>query len=328
LVVLIVISVVAIGQGAARGRELAAARADITELEEKTRGAGMLPAPVVTPRPTSFPSQLISAEWLRDNKARIPNLRIIDLRPAEDYAAGHIPGAVHQPWTDEEALRVTQAEGVGSVRRTIEDFEERMGQVLGIRETDPVVIYAARVEPAARMLWELNLHGHFDVAVLNGLFPAWVAVNGTVSVTPPVVIPRIFVARFQPQLLASNFYIKANLNKSDFVVIDTRVYPQFTGVVPGPAIDPARAGHIPGAINWPLEEYVTGGTTFMSLDKFVRMAEERGITRDKRIIVTCRTGARSSALWLLFAAAGYNVANHDHSWLGWHVRDFLPRATR
>jgi thiosulfate/3-mercaptopyruvate sulfurtransferase len=288
----------------------------------------MLPAPVVTPRPTSFPSQIISAEWLRDNKARIPNLRIIDLRPAAAYAAGHIPGAVHQPWVGVDALLVTQAEGVGSVRRTIEDFEERMGQVLGISETDPVVIYAATAKHAARMLWELNLHGHFDVAVLNGLFPAWVAVNGTVSVTPPVITPRIFVARFQPQLLASNFYIEANLGKPGFVVIDARSFPMFAGVVPGPGIDPARAGHIPGAINWPIEAYVTGETTFIPLDEFVRLVEGKGITKDARIIVTCRIGVTAAPTWLMFAAAGYNVANHDHSWLGWHVRDYLPRAAR
>jgi thiosulfate/3-mercaptopyruvate sulfurtransferase len=353
LVVLIVISVVAIGRGVATGRELAetradlaaaerevaaaerevaaaerevaAARADLTELKNKTRVAGMLPAPVVNPKPTSFPSVLISAAWLRDNKARIPNLRIIDLRPAAAYAAGHIPGAVRQPYVGVGALRVTQNETVVDVRRTIEDFEERMGQVLGIRETDPVVIYAAAGEHAGRMLWELNLHGHFDAAVLNGLFPAWVAAGGPVSVTPPVVTPRIFVSRFQPQLLASNFYIESILGKPGYVIVDNRPHPEWAGVVPGLAIDPARAGRIPGAISWPLEGYLTGAVNFTSVAEFVRLAEERGITRDKRIIITCRTGSRSSGLYVMLVAAGYNVANHDHSWIGWHVRDFLPR---
>lgn len=278
---------------------------------------------VPIPPPTTFPSRLISAEWLLANIDQIPNLRIIDLRDEEEYLAGHIPGAVNQPYVGPRALRVTQAEGIPAVRRTIEGFETLMGRHLGISHTDPVVVYAAAGHHAARMLWELNLHGHFDVAVLNGLFPAWVEAGGPVSVEAPVVKATLFVARFQPHLLATNHYIAYTLGHPDYFIIDNRPHPQYSGIVPGKDI--LNPGHIPNAINWPLAGYLKDGTTFIPVEEFVRLAEAWGITRDHRIVVTCRSGSSSSGLYLMLAEAGFNVANHDHSWISWNIKDYLPR---
>lgn len=275
---------------------------------------------VPIPPPTTFPSQIISAEWLLAHIDKIPNLRIIDLRSEEDYLASHIPGAVNQPWG---ALRVAQAEGISGVRRTIEDFEHLMGYHLGISHADPVVVYARIGSQAARMLWELNLHGNFDVAVLNGQFPAWVEAGGDISVEPPEEEPTLFVARFQSHLLATNHYIAYTLGDLNYFIIDNRARTQYAGTVPGRDI--VNPGHIPNAINWPLEGYLREGITFIPVDKFVALAEAWGVTRGHRILVTCRTGHRSSGLYLLFAAAGFNVANHDYSWIGWNEKDYLPR---
>ncbi|MCI2424637.1 hypothetical protein LM599_01195 [Candidatus Acetothermia bacterium] len=286
-------------------------------------GAGMVPASDLIPAPISFPSQIISSVWLLENIDRIPNLKIIDMRPAAAYLAGHIPGAVNLPW---DTLRVTQAEGVPEMRRTIEDFESLMGHGLGITRRNPVVIYGALATHAARLLWELNLHGHFDVAVLNGLFPAWTAVGGAVSVEPPVVEPALFVSMFQPQLLATNHSIANILGKPDYVIIDTRGPAYFAGVAPGAGV--VNPGRIPGSINWVAAAVLTkGGTAFISVDEFVAAAKVRGITKDINTILTCRSGHTASALYILFAAAGFNnVAMSDASWLGWNIKDYLPRA--
>jgi thiosulfate/3-mercaptopyruvate sulfurtransferase len=286
----------------------------------------MVPAPDLLPEPISFPSQIISAEWLVANIGKVPDLRIVDMRPRAAYLAGHIPGAVNLPW---DTLRVTQAENVTEVRRTIEDFESLMGQTLRITRETPVVIYAAVGTHAARLLWELNLHGNFDVAVLNGQFPAWTAAGGAVSVKEaPRGEPAFFVSRFQPHLLLTNHFIANILDVPGYVIVDTRVTPQFAGIVPGPGIAPERAGHIPNAINWVAAEYYAAGI-FMPVDKFVAKAAERGITKDKIIIGTCRSGHTATALYILLAAAGFNnVALHDHSWLGWNIEDYLPRARK
>jgi thiosulfate/3-mercaptopyruvate sulfurtransferase len=178
------------------------------------------------------------------------------------------------------------------------------------------------------LLWELNLHGHFDVAVLNGQFPAWTAAGGAVSVDPPPVEPAFFVSQFQPHLLATNHSIADIMGDQGYVIVDNRVYDQYAGTVPGPGIAPERAGHIPGVLHWVAADYYAAGF-FMPVDEFVAKAVARGITKDKNIIVTCRSGHSATALYILLSAAGFNnVALHDHSWLGWNIEDYLPRARK
>ncbi len=41
--------------------------------------------------------KLVSADWLNDN---LDNVKIIDVRKEEDYAAGHIPGAIRMTPND------------------------------------------------------------------------------------------------------------------------------------------------------------------------------------------------------------------------------------
>jgi 3-mercaptopyruvate sulfurtransferase SseA len=76
---------------------------------------------------------LVSASWLTQH-LHDPNMRIIDARSAQDYAAGHIPGAVLLP---NGAFRSTR--GVPDAC-TSEEFAAIAG-ALGVHATDTVVCY-------------------------------------------------------------------------------------------------------------------------------------------------------------------------------------------
>lgn len=76
---------------------------------------------------------LVSGAWLAQH-AHDPDVKIIDTRSAQDYAAGHIPGAVLLP---NGAFRSTG--GVPNV--CIPDEFAAMAGALGVRATDTVICY-------------------------------------------------------------------------------------------------------------------------------------------------------------------------------------------
>src|SRR5574341_1215925 len=73
-----------------------------------------------------------------------PDVRILDARGAEDYKAGHIPGAISLPSGKTQYVE----RGVSGVLAPVEKLEELFGE-LGIKATDTVVLYDDIVgEPA------------------------------------------------------------------------------------------------------------------------------------------------------------------------------------
>src|ERR1700730_2965768 len=109
--------------------------------------------------------------------------RLLDLRPAESFAQGHIRGAVHfDLWgislidTDEAPLRA---------------FMWMIGHLFSLRGVTPdrpVVVYEEDSGMrAARAFWFLEYLGHPNVKVLDGGMRAWKSAGFpvTTAVTTP-----------------------------------------------------------------------------------------------------------------------------------------------
>src|SRR5438105_1336775 len=106
---------------------------------------------------------LVDAAWLRTN-LRAPDVRVVDLRwylsptkrGAEEYARGHVPGAVFVELAD-----ITAESGPG--RHPIPDaarFTAAM-QRAGVDPDSRVVVYDdAGGSVAARLWWLLGYYGH------------------------------------------------------------------------------------------------------------------------------------------------------------------------
>ena len=115
---------------------------------------------LITPQELSF---LLSREG--------PHPLLLDCRAAEEFAAGHLPEAVHLdlwgfslPDTDDAPLRsfLWMIEHVLALR--------------GVTSDRPVVLYGATSDlRAARVFWFLEYFGHPDVRVLDGGVQAWLA---------------------------------------------------------------------------------------------------------------------------------------------------------
>src|SRR5215208_6438762 len=111
------------------------------------------------------PKQL--AEMIGGDPAK---LLILDLRPPEEYARGHIPGAVH--------LDLWGVSLIDTDPAPLNAFMWMIEHVLanhGVQETTPVVVYdEVSGMRAARAFWFLEYFGHPKVQLLDGGYNAWI----------------------------------------------------------------------------------------------------------------------------------------------------------
>jgi len=240
------------------------------------------------------------------------NLRIIDVRSADAYKAGHIPGAVSIP---ADALSDPNAHIAGA-RLSDSELAALFGQS-GIDNTKRVVIYDDQGGfHAARLFWMLEYYGHQDVAVLNGGFPRWQSEGLPVSQDAASVAPTTFALNVSPRKEATADWLLAHESDDNAVVIDVRptnLYEQ---------------GHIPWAMSIPWKLNLSEDGTLKSEEDLTAHFAAFGVTPDKKIAIHCQDGKASAhSYWALRAAGFPRLRVYDRSWAEWGVADDLPKAT-
>ena len=255
---------------------------------------------------TRLPGLLVTPAWLAEHLDR-PDLRLIDVRPADAFAESHLPRAAHLELSEISA----PVDNVAGMLLSPDAFAAVAGR-LGIDDDSAVIVYDANWGmAAARVLWSLQVYGHSRVAVLNGGWDRWLEAGyPTATQTMPVPSAR-FAPRFTPDLLVELAWVQDHLNRDDVVLVDTRAAGEYA------------AGHLPGAVSWDWLRGVPVGAWEAVRDDPALRDElvAAGITPDKEIVTYCRSGVRAAHTYLLLRHLGYSrVRNYDGSWLEWSYR--------
>jgi thiosulfate/3-mercaptopyruvate sulfurtransferase len=252
---------------------------------------------------------LVSADWLAQH-LHDPNIKIIDARSAKDYSEGHIPGAVLLP---AGAFRSTS--GVPDAC-TPEAFATTAG-ALGIQATNTVVCYDGT--GGARTWWVFARFGHQHVRFLNGGFRQWQAGGYPTSTEALEPHPMMYELGTVQDHLACSLaqaaaYVQAS-DRNDILFWDVRSVGEYTGADPR-SNPPARAGHIPRAVNLEWTELVDASSGLLKpADEMRRLLEAKGITPDKEIVSYCQGGGRAAHGVLVLKLLGYGRArNFDGSY--------------
>jgi thiosulfate/3-mercaptopyruvate sulfurtransferase len=120
--------------------------------------------------------------------------------------------------------------------------------------------------------------------------------------------------------------IKANGDKSEYVIIDTRGMAEIIGERKMDNV--ARAGHVPGAtlIEWKKISDGENKLSFRSADKLKEVFAHYGVTKDKKIYAYCHVGTgRSSEIITALELLGYeNAKVFTGSWDTWGNDMNLP----
>jgi len=222
------------------------------------------------------PDLLVSVEWLAEHLADA-GLRVVDSRSADDYAAGHIPGAVV---LSDRAFR-----SAGDVPDICSADEfAATASALGISPDDTVICYDARGPMAARAWWAFARYGHGDVRVLNGGIGHWQARSHPLSTDRPTIAAADYKVSGQDDGLHCNLpQAVAAAVQGDVLLWDVRTVDEYTGAA-SRANPPERAGHLPGAVHLEWTELLDGSTgLFKPADEMRAILDAAGITPEAEV---------------------------------------------
>lgn len=273
-------------------------------------------------------SNLISAAEFLELLGR-PNLRVVDARfelldPAfglQEYAAGHVPGAVHLD-LDADLSSAPARHGGRHPLPDMAAFARRLGE-LGISRKNEVVVYdQSGAMYAARAWWLLRYAGHHNVRYLDGGLAAYLEAGGELTNEPTQNESTTFELHLQPRMVVDADYVRTAASDSAALVLDARAGERYRGEIE--PLDP-KAGHIPGAVNRYYQDALQNGRfkDAAGLRAFLAPALEAG-----EVIAYCGSGVSAAHLLLALEEAGVRDARlYAGSWSDWSSYDHLPVAT-
>ena len=287
---------------------------------------------------------LVHIPWLRDVIAgrtpeAAPNeafrLFHVNFGVPEEYAEGHIPGAIYLDtnWLEDPA---------DWNRRSPEAIETAL-RALGITRDTTVVLYGRDTEgdanekwpgrragqiAATRALMILRYAGVDDVRLLDGGYDWWVQGGNPIETIDRVATP---VATFgvqvplRPEVIVDIDEAKEILaDPEGAALVSVRTWREHIGNVSGyNYIGPA--GRIKGDVwgncgtdAYHMQHYRNIDNTMRAYPEITANWEVAGITRDKWVAFYCGTGWRASETWFYAYLQGWErIAVYDGGWFEW-----------
>lgn len=273
-------------------------------------------------------NDLVTADWLNQH-LQDPDLRIVDCRwilgePGQgrrQYEEGHIPGALH---LDVET-DLSAKEGAG--RHPLPsryNFQKLMSGTGVGRETHVICYDGGKGMPAPRLWWLLRFFGHEEVSVLDGGWEAWLRAGGPVQTEIPTHPAGTFTARPRRKWAVDKATVDALRDEANTLLIDARAPERFRGETE--PID-AKAGHIPGAENFPFTQAVDPQSGQFKSPELLREAFKGiGAEAGKTIICYCGSGVTACTNILALKLAGFEAQLYEGSWSDWSQDDNLSIA--
>jgi thiosulfate/3-mercaptopyruvate sulfurtransferase len=243
-----------------------------------------------------------------------------DVRSADDYRAGHIPGAVNI-----DHVTVALVDEKTQLFQPIARIAGRLGRA-GIDPAKKIVVYGDAGSPFPYFAeFALDYFGARDVNVFHDGFEAWRAAKKPVSTreeTRKSVNVRPFA---NASMLVTTAEVISRVGSPKVQFVDVRRPNEFNGE----EYETARGGHIPGAVNIPYTEQLVDPdaprklmakeTTDVSGMRLKSRAQLRrlyeGLDPRKETIVYDHNGVRAAMTAAVLTRIGFRSVRLYHgSW--------------
>jgi thiosulfate/3-mercaptopyruvate sulfurtransferase len=267
---------------------------------------------------------LVTTEWLQLEMAR-PDLVILQLGTAEDFAKGHVPGAVAVDYAREVIAPAVEG-GMRVELPTIEALQAML-RAKGVTATSRVVLVfdqPATFVRAGRTFFTLEWAGLAGrVAVLDGGYPKWarearyVATGAGRRVAPS----RSLTLAPETARRATKDDVVATIGKAGMRIVDARdtVFYQDLRDNQMP-----RGGHIASAVNLPFSTVTNADGTLRTREELEGLVRAAGVGADESLVSYCHLGVQASWMYLALRVLGRDVRMYDGSFDEWSREDSLP----
>jgi len=233
------------------------------------------------------------------------------------YLKGHIPGARYADLNLDLSDPVIPGE---TGRHPLPDPGRFITwvQEAGISNRTQVVAYdQGGGGIAARLWWLMRWVGHTSVAVLDGGWGAWQKAGQAIEMDEPSAVGSKYSGTIHDEMTIR--LEEVELWGTDPVrrLVDSREQRRYLGIEE--PIDPV-AGHIPGAVNFPFSDNLTGDGNWLSSEQLrerfsVLMSDKRSASD---VVFYCGSGVTACHNILAFKHAGLGDARlYPGSWSEW-----------
>jgi thiosulfate/3-mercaptopyruvate sulfurtransferase len=248
-----------------------------------------------------------------------PEVRLLDVRPAQQYQQGHLPGAINLP-----AMATRDLDATRQGFPLPPDWAQRLFRHAGVSSSSRVIIYDDEGNRlAAWVFYVLEFFGERRVQVLNGGLRKWQGQGRAISMGTPNVAPGDFTPAPRSPLIATSHWIVDHLKDPNVRIVDARTAAEYRGErVLGP-----RGGRIPGAIDIEWTRMIVPGEvpTFLDAAALEKAFAAAGVTRNQEIVTYCQMGMRASEDYFALRLLGYpHVRVYAGSWEDWSATPELP----
>ncbi len=228
--------------------------------------------------------RLVNVEWLQ---RQLPDVVLLDASVTPQHMAAHIPGAVSADLYRYGPNEPTRA----AMQARIQSW--------GVSPGRKIVVYDQGADMmATRLFFDLYYQGvpASDIYLLDGGLAKWKAQGGATTKEPTpapakgsfqITQPREEVRSRLPEFLV------ASGDRANHALVE--------------ALEPTyhygaqkffdRAGHIPGALLMPSEDFYNADKTFKSPDEMRRMLRYMGIKPEQVVHSHCGGGVAASVPW-------------------------------
>lgn len=263
---------------------------------------------------------VVDADWVQ-KQLGAPEFKIVDAawylpaqkrNGAEEYASGHVPGAV---FFDQDVI-ADHSTGLPHSIPSPEYFAVEV-EKLGISDTDTIVVYdGPGIFTAPRVWWLFRTMGAEKVYIMDGGIDGWKREGRPLETDIPEPAPGIFKTRFDASRVTSFAAMKDIVASGILQIADARGAGRFTGEEPEPR-EGMRSGHMPGARSLPSGVFSVDGK-FKSLAALKETIEGAGIDLSKPVVTSCGSGVTAAIITLALHSLGHTDNTlYDGSWSEW-----------
>jgi thiosulfate/3-mercaptopyruvate sulfurtransferase len=265
---------------------------------------------------------VVTADWVAAHLGR-PSLVLLEIGEKSDYDKGHIPGARYFDWT-----RVSTPDGSGlslelpPVSQLVSVFED-----IGVTDKSTVVVYYGKewVTATARVYLTLDYMGLRGRAFyLDGGLPEWRRTGHQVSTEVPHFEKGKLIVDPRTDVVTNLEYVRGELHQPGVALVDARENDCYSG---RRSCHYFRPGHIPGAVNIPVESVIEDDGKLKSKDQLRRIFSSAGVHQGEQVVTYCHIGQRASLLYIIARDLGYDARMYDGSFEEWDSRSDLPVET-